>query len=101
MTKDEECWLYGGGVREELRKAELKKRMEELAQRRVEQTADLRARRTGGGGGGVEGAVEGAMNASLLEGGLEEVLELEREATVRGLIEVREEYDRIKWRSKQ
>jgi hypothetical protein len=94
MMEDAECRMYGEGVGEELRKAELTKRMVELVQRRAEQTADLRARRTGGRGEGVAG---GGMNASLLE----EALEVEREATVRRLIEVREEYDRIKWRSKE
>ena len=44
------------------------------------------------GVGGAEAAAGGGMNASLLEGAMDEALEMEREATVRRLIEVREEY---------
>ena len=46
------------------------------------------------GVGGAEAAAGGGMNASLLEGAMDEALEMEREATVRRLIEVREEYVR-------
>ena len=52
LTADPVCWAYKAKADQELKKGELQKRIAELASRRREQTAEVRAMNTAAAGGG-------------------------------------------------